>query len=190
MNVKRDSVEIAPPGTYTDDMEWRDQLKSGSLLDCCDDYGVWYRSSVLNRYESEKTDVEGNRIPVLHIANRYPDPESQTIHQGVRVTGWVEEEFDLFVEIGSPNLQPLNSYALQYRSVTQQELKYDVDVQDWEDVVYSTSSIQQYSCFRKYHFGNIRSIPFYLNEFGRKGGFSKIEQYLHSVAEGSTVTTA
>ena len=54
VKVSRDSVEIAPPGTYTDDMEWRNKLKRGSLLDCCDDYGVWYRSSVLNIYESDK----------------------------------------------------------------------------------------------------------------------------------------
>ena len=70
--VRRDSVEIAPPGTYTDDWNWRDQLKRGSLLDCCDDQGTWRRSCVLDRYETELTDVEGDRVTVLLIAKSDP----------------------------------------------------------------------------------------------------------------------
>ena len=164
-------------------------LKRGSILDCCDDYGIWYRSSLLNKYESEKKDVEGNRITILHIANRYPDAESEIVHHGIKVTGWVEKEFDLYIEIGSPNIKRFNSYALQYSSVSQQELKYDVDVQDWEDVIYNASSIQQYAHYRKNIFGSVRSLSFYLNEFGHKGGFEKISKYFQDVSEGKIVTT-
>ena len=75
------------------------------------------------------------------------------------------------MDIGSPNLKRPNSYVLQHRGSPSFEPKHDIDVNDGEDVVFSSSAIRQYSCFRKDYFGNIRSISFYLNEFGHKGGF-------------------
>ena len=61
--INRDSLDLAPPGTYTNAMEERYKMKKGDLFDCCDDYGIWYRASVLDRFESEeKEDCEGNPI--------------------------------------------------------------------------------------------------------------------------------
>lgn len=44
---ERDSPYIAPPGTFTDDFQWRNEFKEGDLVDCVDRFGVWYRSTVL-----------------------------------------------------------------------------------------------------------------------------------------------
>lgn len=46
LQVQRDSVRIAPPGTFTDDFGWRFDLKAGDLVDCVDKFSVWYRSTV------------------------------------------------------------------------------------------------------------------------------------------------
>lgn len=44
--IQRYGLGLAPPGTYTNDLEWRCALKPGDLFDCCDDYGIWYRCTV------------------------------------------------------------------------------------------------------------------------------------------------
>ena len=41
------SSDIAKPGTFTDDLAWRQDLKVDDLIDCIDTEGTWYRSSVL-----------------------------------------------------------------------------------------------------------------------------------------------
>ena len=57
----RQSEQIAPLKKYTDDAEWKDSLQPGDLLDSCDEYGVWYRSTLFKRYEQDKY-CEGNPI--------------------------------------------------------------------------------------------------------------------------------
>ena len=86
-------------------MQWRYDLKKGDLFDCCDDYGIWYRASVLERYESEELeDCEGNPVPILNTAFRYPDEHGLKTKDGVRVTGWISAEYDMHIEIGGPNI--------------------------------------------------------------------------------------
>ncbi len=50
--ISRNSLEIAPLGTYTDDFNWRYDLKKGDLIDCIDTEGTWYRSTILDVRES------------------------------------------------------------------------------------------------------------------------------------------
>jgi hypothetical protein len=38
---------MAPEGTFTDDIEWREGLKPGDEIDCLDSEGVWYKSTAL-----------------------------------------------------------------------------------------------------------------------------------------------
>lgn len=39
--------KIAPPQTYTNDWDWRQDLKEGDLIDCMDDEKDWYKSTVI-----------------------------------------------------------------------------------------------------------------------------------------------
>ena len=38
---------IAPPGTYTDDFDFRLGLKEGDEIDCMDNEKEWYKSTIL-----------------------------------------------------------------------------------------------------------------------------------------------
>jgi len=42
-----ESNKIAPYRTYTDDWEWRLEVQPDDHIDCCDDYGIWYKSMVI-----------------------------------------------------------------------------------------------------------------------------------------------
>jgi len=50
MSYRFDSEKIAPLNTHTSDFNWRYELKTGDVFDCCDDYGIWYRSTVKDIY--------------------------------------------------------------------------------------------------------------------------------------------
>lgn len=54
------SAYIAPPGTFTQDFEWRYSLKVGDMVDCIDSVGTWYRSTVLKVKEAPQVsdDIE------------------------------------------------------------------------------------------------------------------------------------
>lgn len=56
-------------------MKWKEELKEEDLLDACDDYGIWYKSTLLSRYHHDSlVDCEGNPVEFFHVACRYPDP--------------------------------------------------------------------------------------------------------------------
>jgi hypothetical protein len=46
--VNRFGPELAPEGTFTDDINWRYELKEGDVIDCCDQEYTWYRATILN----------------------------------------------------------------------------------------------------------------------------------------------
>ena len=106
------SEEIAPFKKFTENVSWKEELVEGSLLDACDDYGVWYKSTLVRRYFDEnKVDCDGNPIEMFHIACRYPDPEGVKIKDGVKVTGWLREDFDLHVEKTAPCIRQFSQYT-------------------------------------------------------------------------------
>ena len=53
LRIMQISEEIAPFKKYTSSMEWKNELEEGSLIDACDDYGVWYRSTLAAKYIDE-----------------------------------------------------------------------------------------------------------------------------------------
>lgn len=46
--VDRESLNIAPLGTYTNDWSWRQELKEWDEVSAADDYGNWYRSTLFD----------------------------------------------------------------------------------------------------------------------------------------------
>lgn len=133
------SDEIAPFKKYTSNMAWKDELVVGQLLDVCDDYGVWYRSTLAGRYIDEnKEDCDGNPIEMFHIVCRYPDPEGTKQKDGIKVTGWLRDEYDLYIEKTAPAIRPFKHYTTQYYDVQPDNMKYDLDVNDQEDPLFQT----------------------------------------------------
>jgi hypothetical protein len=57
---------------------------------------------------------------------------------------------------------------------------YDTVIDDIPDVIYNTKECKVWAVFRNNFFSNLSSIPDYLNEFGQKGGFDKILDFLYN----------
>jgi len=55
------SADIAPLRTFSNDFDWRYDLKKGDLVDCLDSEGIWYRSTVLDTRESNP---DGTDTPI------------------------------------------------------------------------------------------------------------------------------
>ena len=188
--IQRYGLELAPPGTYTNDLEWRWALKPGDLFDCCDDYGIWYRCTVQARYDSEDSqDCEGNPVPMLSVVFRYPDPNGAKQKDGVKVTGWINAQYDMEQELFSPCVQRFWAYSTQYFNVGPDEMKYDHDVKDQEDVVFASKRIEQYAVHREGSSAGIKHFANFVDEFGHKGGFESIITFFNEVASGKVVAT-
>ena len=76
--VKSAKEHIAPLGTYTHKkfMNWKNKIQEEDLIDACDDYGIWYKSTLHRRYLLEDVlDCDGNQVEMFHIQCRFPDPD-------------------------------------------------------------------------------------------------------------------
>jgi hypothetical protein len=57
-------------------------------------------------------------------------------------------------------------------------MSYDIVVDDQIDVMQNTKNRKIWALYRNNFFSNLKCIPDYLNEFGLKGGFNKIIEFL------------
>ena len=126
---------------------------------------------------------------MLHIVCRYPDPEGTKTKDGIKVTGWLREDFDLHVEITAPCIKPFTMYTTQYYDVQPDSMKYDLDVADQEDRLFQTDKIEVYARDRKTQFGGIKFIGTILDDFGRRGGFDKIMSMFDLITTGKLKVT-
>ena len=71
-------------------------MQPGDEISCCDEYGNWYRSTILDiKNEDGIFDVESEPVQVAKVAFRYLDPEGQKEDDlGRKVTGWTSVKFD------------------------------------------------------------------------------------------------
>lgn len=110
VKLNRDSEEIAQAGTYTNDWNWRFDIKKDQEISACDEYGNWYRSMVLEVVEDDETqderyDCEGKTIPRINVGFRFLDPYGQKEDDFNRkVTGWTSHKFDTWNCVAQPNI--------------------------------------------------------------------------------------
>lgn len=158
----------------------------GDKLDTCDDYGIWYKSTLASRYTDEDNlDCDGKPIEMLHIVCRYADPEGQKVKDGVKVTGWLKDEFDLILEVNSIAVRQFESYSCQYYNVGNDDMKYDLDVTDQEDQLFQTEELVQFANARKVQFfGGIKYFATMIDDFGSAGGFGRILVLFDQIKEG------
>ena len=108
--INRFSAEVAKFGSYTDDWDWRFDLKEDDVFDCSDDYGTWYRSTVLKAALSEDKDADDNQVPLIKVGYRYADPSGTKEDEKHRkCIGFTLPKFDTVLKAALPNIQPLNS---------------------------------------------------------------------------------
>ena len=105
------------------------------------------------------------------------------------MTGWLRDDFDLHLEKTAPCLRPFCSYTTQYFSVAPEDMKYDLDIADQEDVLYQTESIAQYGNHRSGHYGSIKFLGKIVDEFGLKGNFNNIVEFFLKIARGDLKTS-
>ena len=67
------TTDIAPLGSFTDDYEWRYNLKIGDEIDCMDREKDWFKSTIIDH----KIDAneEGEPIPIITVGFRTYDEE-------------------------------------------------------------------------------------------------------------------
>lgn len=167
-------------------MAWKETIKPDDLLDACDEYGVWYKSTLAKRQlaDDNEVDCDGNPVEIFHILCRYPDPEGTKVKNGVNVTGWLRDDFDLYLEKGAPCIRPFGKYTNQYYNVAPEDMKYDLEVSDQEDYLYQASVIMQYGRERKNHYGGIKYVGTIIDEFGLNNGFGNILKFMAQIKNG------
>jgi len=178
---------FAPPGRFTDDWEWRLDLKVDDQIDCMDTEKQWLKATVLHTRTAENT--EGEAVPEVLVGYRTfddagPRPDEE---RGQNYFGW-SNRYDEWVPVTSPLVQRFRSTSLQYQRVEKANKLYerpDSDkFNDTDDVLYETRAIQEFATARDLFFGGFKSIPDALNQFGESGGFQRILDALAATAQG------
>ena len=126
------------------------------MIDCCDDYGFWYKSTILRIDTDEEVDIDGNAIKRVQVAFRFRDPNGQKEDEfGRKVTGWIRSTSDENICLSSPKIKKFQSCSTSYQNIGGSHTKYDIDLFDIDDPVYQSKIIQQWTIHRKNFFGNI-----------------------------------
>jgi hypothetical protein len=178
-------ADFGPAGSWTDDFDWRYDLKVDDLIDCMDTEKHWLKATVLRTRLGENP--EGEAIPEIFVGYRTfddagPRPDEE---RGQNYFGW-SNRYDEWFPVTSPLVQRFRSVSLQYQRVEKANKVYerpDADkFNDTDDVLSQTKEIRQYAVGRDLFFGAFRSIPDALNQFGESGGFQKILDALVATA--------
>ena len=105
--------DIAPLGTFTDDFEWRFNLKEGDLVNAMDKEKCWYKSTILRTRQT--ANPEGEIIHEVFIGYRTFDEQGNKIDEETkkRYFGW-SEKYDIWMAVTDPLIQRYGSIALQY----------------------------------------------------------------------------
>jgi hypothetical protein len=112
------SDKIAPLGQFTDAWEWRNNLKVGDFIDCCDEYSNWYRAHILERREridgAAGVDCEGKPLEEFLIAFRYTD-EIYGVKEDKhgKYVGW-GSRFDSYRSLTCTSVMPKHSMVHPY----------------------------------------------------------------------------
>ena len=135
--------QIAPLGTYTDDYEWRYDLKEGDEIDCMDNEKEWYKSTILQTRVSQNPD--GELVPEVFVAFRtYDENGSKQEDDGRKFFGW-SEKYDEWYFVTDPQIQKRGDCCLQYQKVESANKvylrPYEKEINDKGDIVFSSSKV-------------------------------------------------
>ena len=110
----------------------------------------------------------------------YEKEGHKTDEDGRPYTGW-SNKYDEWVSVTSPTIQRMTSMCKYYKVATKNTMVYDNVIDDSQDVIYNTKEIKCWTVFRNNYFSNLRCIPDYFNEFGSRGGFDAILDFLGTI---------
>jgi len=127
----------------------------------------------------------------VHVAFRYPDEHGcKEDAFGNRITGFLNERFDMRLKIAGPNIKPFKSMSYDYHNVATDQMKWTISYhKDIETTVENGKLINTIAVPRKGFYTNIKFIPFAIDSFGKRGGYDLILQYLIQIAEGKIGST-
>lgn len=109
--INRMGYDIAPPNTFTDDFDWRYEIKPDDLIDSLDTEAIWYKSTCLDSRilngGAVKPDDE-NETPSIkeaYVAYRYYDDiEGHKFDDdGKKYVGW-SNKYDEWNTVTSPTI--------------------------------------------------------------------------------------
>lgn len=148
--VTRDSLLIAPSGTYTNDWDWRKNIKENDEVSAADDYGNWYRSTIYDiKQAGDEQDIDGNPVYEAKIAFRFLDPYGTKVDdKDNKYTGWNEKE-DRVLKLSLPNIQKVHALTFHYNKIVANMKLFDLnEPTDILDIIYPSTEVHQY-CVRR-----------------------------------------
>ena len=180
------TADIAPLGTYTDDYDWRYDLKVGDEIDCMDQEKDWFKSTVIDhRIEANE---DGEPIPIMTVGFRNYDEEGTKWDEDddkKRFFGW-SKIYDETFSVTDPKVQRLGTAHLQYLKVESSHKIYErpLYINDKEDILYNNKVLYDYAAKRDRYFVESGVINDAMNIFGRQGGFDKLMNVFEEASEG------
>jgi hypothetical protein len=190
------SFEVAAPGTYTQAFDWRYNLSQGDMIDCIDDEGVWYRSTVLEVKETplgdDADDPQARPIKEVYVAYRYYNKdEGHKVDEnlgGKKYVGW-SNKYDAWLPGTSPQIQPVRTISRFYNVAGRTPMQYDGGVSDEADIIYNTEGFAQWVVHRdQAAFAKLKFFPDFINDFDARVGFNKLLKLLRGELKETPMT--
>lgn len=150
-------------------------MQQGDEIDCIDSESIWYRSTVL-----DTRNLKDGEVKEAYVGFRvYHEEGHKTDDDGHRkFTGW-SNKYDEWRSVTCPTLQKYNTVCKHYKVAGKTSMQYDFGPDDSNDVLYNNAERKVWTVYRTTGvFANLKSIPDYLNEFGMRGGYEKILEFM------------
>lgn len=100
--------------------------------------------------------------------------------------GW-SNRYDEWKSVTCPTIQKFGTVVKHYKQAGKTAMVYDTVVEDLNDVLYDSKERKVWAVYRQNFFANLKCIADYVNEFGRRGGFEKILDFLRSPSDHKKV---
>lgn len=159
---------------YTDDFDWRFDLKVGDEIDCMDNDKEFFKSTVISH--KIQNNHEGEPIPIITVGFRTFEEEGNKDDEEThkKFFGW-SAKYDEVFSVTDPQIQRLYSCTQQYKKVEMAHKLYQRPhyIDDKEDTYYPSKELSVYCAKRDRYFCKSDVITDALNEFGRAGGFER-----------------
>ena len=114
----------------------------------------------------------------LRISANFPHPNGTKEYNGLKVVGYTEAKWDINIDLGAPVIKPFGTYTLQYNSINKYNKRYDIDVDDIDDIIYHSKVIKQYANYRSGEFKNLKCFTNFYDQFGKQGGYNEVLRLL------------
>lgn len=167
-------AKFAPLKTFTNDYEWRNELKVGELIDCVDNEFDWYKGIILEvadkSVKGQEPEDKENPGKMVYIGYRNYTEEGNKMDEMGKFYGWTCK-YDEWKDVYDPRIQKYSTIFYDYTRVDVKNHSALHKQDDKSDIMSQNAKPAYMAACREKVFAKSNTIVDALNQVNDAGVF-------------------